>query len=116
MWANILAIVFAVLAVLGIFVSYYFYIRSKVFAATEDAINNAEQEDKVAEEKMELAVNQIYGIVPAFLKPFLTKKMIERFVQMAFDRIEEYAKKQKNKKAFALVPFLAVGALLLFLI
>ena len=99
MWETILTIVFAVLAVLGVFLSYYFYIRSKIFAATEDAVNNAEQEDKVAEEKMELAVNQIYGIVPAILKPFFTKAVIEGFVQMAFDRIEEYARKQKNKKA-----------------
>lgn len=97
MWAKILTILFAILAVLGVFVSYYFYIRSKVFAATEDAVNNAEQDDKVAEEKMELAVNQIYSIVPAFLKPFFTKEAIKGIVQMAFDKIEAYAEKQKKK-------------------
>lgn len=93
---TLLTILFALLAVIGSFLSYYFYVRSKVYAATEEAVNDAEQEDKVAEEKMAFAVNQIYDIVPAILKPLFTKKAIEKIVQKAFDAIEKYAKKQKK--------------------
>ena len=56
---TILNVVFALLAVFFICLSYYFYIRAKINAATEDAVNNAEQDDKTATEKMTLAVDQI---------------------------------------------------------
>ena len=49
---TILNVVFALLAVFFICLSYYFYIRAKINAATEDAVNNAEQDDKTATEKM----------------------------------------------------------------
>lgn len=94
---NFLTIIFAVLAVLGYILSYYFSVKAKIYAATEDAVNNAEQDDKEAAEKLEFAVNQIYDIIPAVAKPFFSKKLIEKIVQKAFDKIEEYAKKQKRK-------------------
>ncbi len=94
---NILTVIFAILAVAGIFLSYYFHVKAKIYSETENAVNNAEQDDKVAAEKMTLAVDQIYGIVPTVLKPLFTRKVIEKIVQKAFDRIEEYAKKQKKK-------------------
>ena len=99
MLETILTIVFAVLAVIGTFLSYYFHVKAKVYAATESAVNDAEQDDKTAEEKMELAVNQIYDIVPAVAKPLFTKKVITKIVQAAFDKIEEYAEKQVKKKS-----------------
>lgn len=95
---TIFNVVFALLAVFFICLSYYFYIRAKINATTEDAVNNAEQDDKTAAEKMSLAVEQIYGIVPIALKPFITKKTIQAIVQKAFDSIEAYAEKQKKKQ------------------
>ena len=96
---NFLTIIFALLSVAGVFVSYFFSVKAKVYAATEDAVNNAEQDDKSAEEKMAFAVEQIYSIIPAVAKPFFSKKLIQEIVQRAFDKIEEYAKKQAKKKA-----------------
>lgn len=95
---TVLTIIFAILAVLAVFVSYYFHVKAKIYAETENAVNNAEQDDKTAAEKMELAVNQIYSIIPAVAKPFIARNVIEGIVQAAFDKIEEYAKKQVNKK------------------
>lgn len=98
MKAEIFTIIFAILTIAGVFVSYYFYVKSKVYAATEAAVNDAEQEDKTAEEKMRFAVSEIYSIVPAVLKPILTPQAIEKIVQKAFDKIEEYAQKQVKKE------------------
>lgn len=95
---KIFNVVFVLLAVFFICLSYYFYIRAKINAATEDAVNNAEQDDKTATEKMSLAVDQIYSIVPIAFKPFITKKAIQAIVQKAFDSIEAYAEKQKKKQ------------------
>ena len=98
---EVYTIIITVLAIIGYFLSYYFSVVAKIYKATESAVNNAEQEDKTASEKMELAVNYIYDIIPAVVKPFITKSVLEKIVQAAFDKIEEYAKKQvearKNK-------------------
>lgn len=98
MKTEILTIIFAILTVAGVFVSYYFYVKAKVYAATEAAVNDAEQDDKLAEEKMKFAVSEIYAIVPAVFKPILTPQAIEKIVQKAFDKIEEYAQKQVEKE------------------
>ena len=95
---TILNVIFVLLALFFTCLSYYFYIRAKINAATEDAVNNAEQDDKTAQEKMSFAVNQIYEIVPIAFKPFITKKRIQAIVQKAFDSIEAYAEKQKKKQ------------------
>lgn len=93
---NILTIVFAVLAAVGSCLTYYFHVKAKVYAETENAVNDAEQDDKTAAEKMQFAVDHIYSVIPAVLKPFFTRKVVERIIQKAFDKIEEYAKKQKK--------------------
>ena len=98
METTILTIIFAVLAVISTFASYFLQVKAKVYSKTESAVNDAEQEDKTAEEKMAFAVEQIYSIIPTLAKPIFTRKVIEKIVQKAFDKIEEYAKKQVNKK------------------
>ena len=95
---TLLTILFAIVAVVGVFLSYYFHVKAKIYAETESAVNNAEQDDKTATEKMSLAVEQIYSIIPVALKPFFTKAVIQGIVQAAFDKIEEYAEKQLKKK------------------
>jgi len=96
--AQIIDIVLGVVAVLVSFVGYYFYIRAKINKAATDAINDAEEPDKIGEEKLEAAVEQIYALVPAILKPILNKTFIAQLIQEAFNKIEEYAKKQLAKK------------------
>ena len=95
---EVYTIILTILAIVGYFLSYYFHVKAKIYAATESAVNDAEQNDKTASEKMAFAVNQIYEIVPAALKPFITKAVIEKIVQAAFDKIDEYAEKQVKKE------------------
>ena len=93
---TILTIVFGILALGTTFLSYYLSIKSKIQEAAEDAINTAEELDKIGEEKMAIAVDQVYDLIPAAIKPFLSKATIEILVQATFDRMEEYALKQKK--------------------
>ena len=97
MWQTIITIIMTVLSIVGVFLSYYFNIKAKIHAATAGAVDDAEQNDKTATEKMDYAVSQIYSLVPTVLKPFFTKKVIQSIVQKAFDKIEEYAQKQVDK-------------------
>ena len=96
--AQIIDIVLGVLAVLISFVGYYFYIRAKINKAATDAVNDAEEPDKIGAEKLEAAVDQVYALVPAVLKPILNKTIIAQLIQEAFNKIEAYAKKQIAKK------------------
>ena len=93
---EIFSLIFGLISVLLSFVGYYFYVRSEIYRKTEDAVNNAETADEIGREKLKTATEQLYLSVPALLKPFFTKAQIELIVQSAFDKIEEYAKKQKG--------------------
>lgn len=95
---EILSIVFAVLTAVSGFVSYYLYIRHKIQKQIAPEIKNAEDEDKVGEEKMAQVVSALKELVPIILKPFIKDSLIESLVQIAFNYIEAYAKKQVEKK------------------
>ena len=43
-------------------------------------------------------VNDLYSLVPVAYKGIFNKEFIRKLVQKAFDKIEEYANKQVNKK------------------
>lgn len=94
---TILTIIFGILSVAAIFISYYFSIKAKIKEAAADAVNAAEELDAIGAEKLKAAVEQVYTLVPATLKPFLTKEVITQIVQFTFDRMEEFAIKQENK-------------------
>lgn len=96
--AYIIEIVLGVLAVLATLVGYYFYVKAKISRAATDAVNSAEELDKIGAEKLEAAVEQVYALVPAILKPIFSKALIGQLIQEAFDKIEAYAKKQLAKK------------------
>lgn len=91
-----LSIIFGFISVTLSFIGYYFYIRSEIYKKTEDTVNNAETSGKTGKEKLKTATEQLYLTVPTFLKPLITRARIEKTVQYAFDKIEEYAKKQKH--------------------
>lgn len=95
----IISLVLAGLALIVTFIGHYFYVRGKLHKAAAGAITNAEQDDKTGEEKLELAVDQVYGLVPASLKVFIHRSSVRKIVQAAFDKIEDYAKKQVEKKS-----------------
>lgn len=96
--AQIISIVLGVLAVIVSFVGYYFYIRSKIAKAATGAVSDAEQDGKTGEEKLQTAVDAVCALIPVILKPIISREFVKNLVQAAFDKIEEYAKKQAAKK------------------
>lgn len=97
-WNEILNIVLVVLGVVITFVTYYFKVKNKLQDAVNGSINNAEQEGISGENKMNQVVNDLYSLVPVAYKGIFNKEFIRKLVQKAFDKIEEYANKQVNKK------------------
>ena len=95
---GILNIILVVLGVIITFVTYYFKIKNKLQDAVNGSINDAEQEGVSGEDKMNQVVNDLYSLVPIAYRTIFTKDFIQKLVQKAFDKIEEYANKQVNKK------------------
>lgn len=94
-WELILSIVSCLFTLVAIVISYYFAIRKKIEQEALNAVNKAEDTDKLGEEKMQDAVETVYDIIPAVAKPFISKKLVETIIQGVFDKVEEYARKQK---------------------
>lgn len=88
---ELLTILFGILSVGALLVSYYFSVKSKLQGTIEDAIVSAEELDEIGAVKMAAAVETVYATVPAALKPFFSKATIENLIQIAFNKIEEYA-------------------------
>lgn len=94
---KILTIVFFVLATLATFVAYYFNTRAKLEAAIAENVNKAEDLEG-AEVKRAEAIAQLSELIPPILKPFISKKALEKMLEAAFASIEAYAVKQIKKK------------------
>lgn len=94
LWIDILLGVVAILITLF---SYYLSIRYKVREAAEGAINAAEELSQIGEEKMAIAVEQIYSMLPLVVKPLFSKAFIEQVIQEVFDSMERYVKTQEYK-------------------
>ena len=94
---EILNIVLVLLGVVITFVTYYFKVKNKLQDAVNGSINNAEQEGVSGEDKMNQVVNDLYSLVPIAYKGIFNKEFIQKLVQKAFDKIEEYANKQNKK-------------------
>ncbi len=87
-------VILALLAVLSSFLSYFFHIKNELEKAVPDAINNAELAGKTGAEKLELATTNIYKLVPKYMHTFITKEFVRNIIQLAFDKIADYARKQ----------------------
>lgn len=96
--SEILNIALIILTVISTFVGYYFKIKEKVSNEINNLINEVEDNTTVGAEKMKKVVDSLYSIVPKAYRGILNKNVIEKMVQLAFDKIEEYAKKQEAKK------------------
>ena len=94
---EILNIVLIVLTIISTFIGYYFKIKEKILKEINGMINDAEDGTTIGSDKMQSVVDNLYKLVPAPYKGILNKNVLEKMVQMAFDKIEEYAKKQLNK-------------------
>lgn len=75
----------------------YSYLKAKGLAT--DAVNNAEQLEAEGKEKLVEAINEVVSKLPAVVKLVITKSMIEKMVQSAWEKAEAYAKKQLEKVA-----------------
>lgn len=98
MWGIILNIVLVLLSVALAGVIFYLDVKKKITESANGEISKAEDISKIGEEKMAYVVSQLKTIVPKVLRFIFTDKVIEKIVQAAFDKIEEYAQKQVEKK------------------
>ena len=97
-YEMIIAIIVGALSLIGTFVSYYFYIRGQLYKSVEEAIDSAESTLEKGNEKFNFVVERLISLIPISLRPIIRRSWVEHLVQFAFDKIEDYAKKQLNKK------------------
>lgn len=93
----IINIILVVIGVIITLFTYYFQIKSKLQEAVNGKINDAEVQGVKGEDKINQVVNELYNIVPKAYRCVFTKEFIKTLTQKAFDKIEEYAKKQVNR-------------------
>lgn len=96
-WELILTTISSIVTIIATIIGYYEHIKKKLEQEALNAINKAEETDKVGTEKMQDAIKMIYDMIPAVARPFISEKMIEMVVQNVFDKVEEYAQKQLKK-------------------
>lgn len=94
---EILNIVLIVLTIISTLVGYYYQIKNKISKEINNFINDAEDGESLGVDKMNTVVDNLYKLVPVAYRGILNKSVLEKMVQLAFDKIEEYAKKQLNK-------------------
>lgn len=100
MWEIILNILIAIGSITLAGIAFYLDTKKKIQEQVNGEIDAAEDTDKKDKEKMAYVVDNIYNnLVPRILRPILNKKAIEKIVQAAFDKIEDYARKQIAKKS-----------------
>lgn len=79
------------------FLSYYFSVKSKIRKMSEDAINCAEELNRIGEEKMKIAVENIRNAIPTAMRPLFSDEFIKRIVQDVFDKMKSFAEKRALK-------------------
>ena len=62
-WEIILTVVFAILTIVGIFVSYYFYVKNKITKAIAGEIDNAEVDDVEGPKKKAEVIAQLQTLM-----------------------------------------------------
>lgn len=80
-----------------VLVSYYFAVKRKIEAKSEQAINEAEELKKSGQEKMKSAIASVKETIPAFIRPLFSDEKIEVILQRVFDEMEKFARKQTKK-------------------
>ena len=96
----IVNIIVGILAVVISFVSYYFHIKEVIEKSVVTSIGSVESVYGITgAEKLAAATAEVYSLVPVFLRVAINRKFISKIVQRAFDKIENYAKLQVEKKS-----------------
>lgn len=75
--------------------SYYLVIRKAITDESLRAIVSVEDLDVIGEEKMAIAVEAVYSILPAIARVFISRKMLEIIIQSIFDQVKAFAEKQR---------------------
>ena len=97
-WELILTIVSSLLTIVATILGYYQHIKKRLEQEALDAINKAEETDKIGAEKMQDAIKMVKEMIPAVARPFISDSLIETVIQGVFDKVEDYARKQLEKK------------------
>lgn len=98
---NWYSIIVTILMVIGGFLAEYFKTKQKIWDKVNAYIDKAEEAykdvAKSGSSKRQFVLEALWEIVPAPMKIFITKDMIEAIIQKAFDAIASYASKQLDK-------------------
>ena len=97
-WELILTILSSVLTIIATVFGYYQHIKKRLEQEALNAINKAEETDKIGVEKMQEAIKLVYDMIPIVARPFISEQMIKLIIQNVFDKVEDYAKKQLKKE------------------
>lgn len=97
-WYSILVTIG--LCVLG-YITSYIRTKTNLINKAGELINTAEDNykstTKQGEAKFTTVCNWLMDMIPAPLKIFITRDMVEKIVQTAFDKMAEFANKQLDK-------------------
>jgi hypothetical protein len=96
---EVLQIIGSVLVVILGYLSLYMKKRGDLVSMVTTAIAYAEDKYKATGaggEKFEWVVDKLYSGIPAYLRPMISRKDVEKLVQSTFDEIEKYADMQLN--------------------
>lgn len=98
---NIYSIIVTVAFVLLGFLSTYLKTKSKVIAKIAEFITKAEEIYKSTTgkggEKHELVIDWAFALVPAPLKPFITREFIANTLDKIFEQVQDYSTMQLDK-------------------
>lgn len=94
----IFEIMITILFLVWVCLNAYFSAREKIKEYAQVAINYAEDFEKNGEEKMKIAIAQAKDIIPRIIRFAFSDDKIRMIIQQVFDKMEEYAVKQLNKK------------------
>lgn len=79
----------------------YLLTKTRVTKRVSGAIHEAELKyvglRKEGENKLKFAIDLLYGYVPVYLKPFITRELVGRLVQETFDETKKYVDIQLDK-------------------
>ena len=72
-------------------------LKAKASVLIAEAEATYKDATKAGGEKFEWVVSSLYAIIPAVLKPLISRQMLESLVQSTFDAMQRYAKMQLDK-------------------
>lgn len=95
---TIIEIAAYILSIVMTFLTSYFHSSKKLQELANRAINEAETAfegtSKKGQQKFEFALMKLHSHVPAVLRPFITREMLSKMLQSAFDEVATFVTHQ----------------------